>query len=68
MSAKRVKVEKTEIEKKGFAKISKSRKSQKLHAAKEHHTSFQVTNVQHVESLTKKWIEMASVIGIRLPQ
>ena len=45
-------------------KMSKKQKqSLKLHAAGEYHTSFQSSNVQHVESVTEQWREMASILG-----
>ena len=41
----------------------KQKQAQKLHAAGEYHTSFQSPNVQHVESLTEQWREMAYLSG-----
>ena len=41
----------------------KQKQSQKLHAGGEHRTSFQSPDVQHVESLTEQWREMASLLG-----
>ena len=43
--------------------FSKKSKKQKLHVAGEFHTSFQKPNVQHVNSLTKKWRDMACFLG-----
>ena len=49
---------------KDFSKKSeKQQQSQKLHAAGEFHTSFQKPNVQHVNSLTEKWRDMACFLG-----
>ena len=47
-------------------KKQKQKQSQKLHAAGEYHTGFQSPNVQHVESLTEQWREMASLLGNKL--
>ena len=45
-------------------KMSKKQKqSLKLHAQWGYHTSFNGTNVQHVNSLTEQWREMASLLG-----
>ena len=45
-------------------KCEKNRnKSQKLHAAREYHTSFQSPNVQHVACLTEQRREMAFLLG-----
>ena len=41
----------------------KQKQSRKLHAAGEYHTSFQSPKVQHVESATEQWREMASILG-----
>ena len=50
-------------ERKGVVKnVKKQKQSQKLHAAGEHHTSFRSPNLQHVESLTEQWKEIASLL------
>ena len=47
-----------------FSKKSKKQQQfQKLHAAGEFHTSFQKPNVQHVNSLTAIWRNMACFLG-----
>ena len=37
--------------------------SQKLHASREYHKSFQAPNAQHAQYLTEQWREMVVLLG-----